>query len=442
MDMTTRQVSEVIRHLRRAAVVCDGADRTDAQLLEDYISRRNPAALAALVQRHGPMVWSVCRRILRNYHDAEDAFQATFLVLVRKAAAISSRELLANWLYGVAHQTGLKARATATRRKGRERQVAEMPESAVTEPDRSPDLQPLLDEELSRLPDKYRIVIILCELEGKTRKEAARELHWPEGTVAGRLVRARAMLAKRLAQRGVFLSVGALAVVLSEKASACMPQSILSSTIEAVTLVAAGNAAASGVISAKVAALTEGVLKAMFVNKLRAMVGILLVLAMALGAISTAVGLSQQEEPQKQADPAAKDEDAKATAEKAMLERLQGTWKCTSMHCGGVKSEIDMFCTIKDNTWETKLDGRVFQSGTFKLVDLDASPKQIDWVITFAEAEEDKDKKCRGIFMLDGDSLCWIASDAAKYPRPQSFFTQADDGGCSGLFKRAEKKDK
>lgn len=110
------------------------------------------------------------------------------------------------------------------------------------------------------------------------------------------------------------------------------------------------------------------------------------------------------------------------------------------MHCDGVKSEPDMTCTIKGNTWETKLDGRVYQSGTFKLTDLDAGPKQIEWVITAAEAEEDKDKTCHGIFMLDGDSLCWVACDAAKYPRPQTFFTQQDDGCCAGMFKRADPK--
>jgi RNA polymerase sigma factor (sigma-70 family) len=148
--MATSPMNGVIQRLRM--VLRDSAGRTDGQLLEDYISRRDQAAVAALVRRHGPMVWDVCRRVLRNHHDAEDAFQATFLVLVRKAASIASRELVANWLYGVAHQTALKARATAAKRKERERQVTEMPEPAVTQQDPWRDLQPLLDEELSRLP--------------------------------------------------------------------------------------------------------------------------------------------------------------------------------------------------------------------------------------------------------------------------------------------------
>src|SRR5262245_31568095 len=147
--MATGQPSRALRHLRRAMLLRDGAGLTDGQLLKDYIGRRDGAALAALVRRHAPMVWGVCRRVLADYHDAEDAFQATFLVLVRRAASITSRELLANWLYGVAHRTALKARATAARRKGRERQVTDMPEPAVTQPDQWHDLQPVLDEELS-----------------------------------------------------------------------------------------------------------------------------------------------------------------------------------------------------------------------------------------------------------------------------------------------------
>src|SRR4051794_39225908 len=145
--MATSQMSGVILHLRRA--VRDGAGLTDGQLLTDYVN--GEGALDALVRRHGPMVWGVCRRVLRNHQDAEDAFQATFLVLVRKASSIASRELLANWLYGVARQTAMKARATAARRNVRERQVAEMPEPAA--PDLENDLRPLLDQELGCLPD-------------------------------------------------------------------------------------------------------------------------------------------------------------------------------------------------------------------------------------------------------------------------------------------------
>jgi RNA polymerase sigma factor (sigma-70 family) len=275
MDMATNQISEVIQHLRRTVLLQDGAGLIDGQLLEDYISRHDEAALAALVHRHGPMVWGVCRRVLWNHHDAEDAFQATFLVLVRKAASIMPREMVANWLYGVAHQTALQARRTAARRRARERQVMEMPEPAVAEQDLLRDLQPLLDEELNRLPDQYRAVVVLCDLEGKTRKEAGRQLGLPEGTVGSRLARARVMLAKRLARRGLAVPGGVLAAALSQNvASAGVPTSVVSSTIKAATLFAVGQTA--GVVSVKAAALTEGVLKTMLLTKLKTATAVLL----------------------------------------------------------------------------------------------------------------------------------------------------------------------
>jgi RNA polymerase sigma factor (sigma-70 family) len=284
-EMATRQLGKVIQHLRSAVLLRDGAGLTDGQLLEDYLGRRDEAALATLVRRHGPMVWGVCRRVLRNYHDAEDAFQATFLVLVRKAASIASPELLANWLYGVAHQTALKARATTAKRRARERQVTEMPEPAVGEHDLWHDLQHLLDQELSRLPDKYRVAIVLCDLEGKTRKEAARQLGVPEGTLAARLARGRVMLAKRLARHGLAMCGGSLAAVLAQNvASAGLPSSLVCSTIKAATLFAAGQAAAAGFISAKVAALTEGVSMTMFMSKIKAVMVVLVIAAIAGGA--------------------------------------------------------------------------------------------------------------------------------------------------------------
>src|SRR5215471_11760668 len=245
--------TRVIEHLRKV-VLCDGAGMGDGELLGRFIERRDGAALAALVSRHGPMVWGVCRRLL-GHHDAEDAFQATFLVLVRKGASVVPRELVGNFLYGVAHQTALQARRTAARRRAREVQVTVMPDTEAVQQDQWLDVKPLLDQELSRLPDIYRTVVVLCDLEGRTRKEVACQLGVPEGTVAGRLARARAMLAKRLTERGITLSGGVLAAVLSQKmASAGVPNSVVASTIKAASLLAARQAAAGGAISVKVAA--------------------------------------------------------------------------------------------------------------------------------------------------------------------------------------------
>jgi RNA polymerase sigma factor (sigma-70 family) len=286
--MTTSPLSVVIQHLL-ADLRPDGAGTTDGELLARFLRSRDEDALAALVRRHAPMVWGVCCRLLHHHHDAEDAFQATFLVLVRKAADVP-RQAVANWLYGVARQTAVRLRATAAKRGRRESQVVNMPEPTVAEV-RDADWQPVLDEELSRLPDHYRGVIVLCDLEGMTRKEAARQLGIPEGSVASRLARARVMLAKRLTQRGVVFSGGLVAAVLSAgSASASAPPALVASTIKAASLLAAGRAA--GVISAKVAALTEGVVKTMFVTKIKSVLAVVLVVGLALGGIGTGIGLS------------------------------------------------------------------------------------------------------------------------------------------------------
>lgn len=267
--MATGQMSRVVRHLRKAALLRDGAGLTDGELLGRFLAERDEVAFAALVRRHGPMVLGVCRRVLGDLHDAEDAFQATFLVLVRKAASVRPRDLVGHWLYGVAYRTALKARATAARRRARERQVRDMPHEAPAE-DVWQDLQPLLDRELSRLPEKYRVPLVLCYLDGKSKKEAARHLGLPEGTVSSRLARARELLRKRLEGRGLALTAGALAAaLLPGAASAAVPAGLAGSTIKAATLFAAGKAAAAGVISANVAVLAEGVLKAMLVTKLK-----------------------------------------------------------------------------------------------------------------------------------------------------------------------------
>jgi RNA polymerase sigma factor (sigma-70 family) len=286
--MANGQMNGVLRHLRRAALRYDGGGMTDRQLLDRFLTAREEAAFEALVRRHGPMVLGVCRRVLVHLHDAEDAFQATFLIMVRKASSIVARETVGNWLFGVAFRTAQKARAAAARRRVKEKQMSR-PEAV--EEDVWRELRPLLDQELNRLPDKYREPVILCDVEGNTRKEAARRLGWPEGTLSGRLSRARVMLAKRLARHGLALSGGAVAVALSHNAaSACVPAPLVSSTVQAAAWVAAGHAAA-GVVSAPVAALTEGVMKAMLMTKLKIATAIVL----AVGLIGIGFGLYQSQ---------------------------------------------------------------------------------------------------------------------------------------------------
>jgi hypothetical protein len=189
--------------------------------------------------------------------------------------------MVGNWLHGVAHQTALKARATTGKRQAREKQVSAIPEpEAPTEPELWHDLQPLLDQELSQLPENYRIAIIFCDLQGKTRKQAACQLRIPEGTLSSRLTTARRMLARRLARRGVRISAGALAALLLQQgASAGVPASVVGYTIKAMGLVVVGAGAAEAV-SIKVAALAEGVIRAMFTTKLKIATSALLAVVM------------------------------------------------------------------------------------------------------------------------------------------------------------------
>jgi RNA polymerase sigma factor (sigma-70 family) len=235
------------------------------------------------------MVLGVCRRVLGNHHDAEDAFQATFLVLARKGASVRARELLGNWLHGVAYRTALRARAMIARRHKHEQRAREL---ARPKPPADADWQevlPVLDRELDGLPEHYRVALVLCDLQGVTRRQAARQLGLPEGTLSGRLTRARQLLARRLARYGLAPSAGALAMILGETtASAHLPSSLAASTARAAVLVVRGLLTA-GTVPAQVVALTEGVIKAMLLTKLKSFMALALVLVVGAGV----VGLTQ-----------------------------------------------------------------------------------------------------------------------------------------------------
>jgi RNA polymerase sigma factor (sigma-70 family) len=239
------------------------------------------------------MVLGVCRRVLGHAHDAEDAFQATFLVLARKAASVTRREAVASFLYGVAYRTALRAKAQANRRRATERQVETMPHPAVGPPE-AQDWRPVLDRELGRLPQKYRAALVLCDLECRPRREAARQLGLPEGTLASRLGTARRMLAARLAKCGVSLSGGALAVALAEGAAAAVPAPWVHATARAAALLSAGQGAAA---ATPAALLMEEVLRAMLITtKLKVYVAAALLVVL-LGAGGLAYRAAGQAPP-------------------------------------------------------------------------------------------------------------------------------------------------
>jgi RNA polymerase sigma factor (sigma-70 family) len=261
--MPAGQLDRVIRQLRGACLP-GGAGAGDAELLGRFVAHRDERAFEALVRRHGPMVLGVCRRVLRNEADAEDAFQATFVVLVRKAHAVAPRSAVGNWLYGVAHKAALKARAMNSRRRARERQAEAATRNA---PDGTwSHLLDALDDELSALPEKYRTAIVLCDLEGLSYRQAAARLGCPQGTLSGRLTRGRALLARRLARRGLTVPAAALGALLAREASASLPPPLLAAALRAARPLK------TLALSAQVASLAEGTLKMMLLSKLNRMV--------------------------------------------------------------------------------------------------------------------------------------------------------------------------
>jgi RNA polymerase sigma factor (sigma-70 family) len=310
--MAAVELNKVLRYLHAVRQEEHPGGLADSDLLNRFTQHRDEAAFEALVRRHGPMVYGVCRRLLRHDQDAEDAFQATFLVLVRKASALRSPGTVANWLYGVANRTALELRRSGARRRVKEANV--MARTGPV-PDESAEWREFLDEELARLPDKYRSAVVLCELEGKTRREAAQELGCAEGTVASRLARGRSLLAERLARRGVALSATVLAAAFAgDRATAGVPNVLVSATVRAAGLVVTGEAVAA-VVSTRVAAATEGVVKTMFLTRLKAATAVLFIVTAALSAAGLLFQVGAAEPPAAQA-PAPRDPDRAKAPEK------------------------------------------------------------------------------------------------------------------------------
>jgi RNA polymerase sigma-70 factor (ECF subfamily) len=320
---TAREALRDLRTLFRFGVV---GDISDGQLLDRYVARRDEGAeeaFAMLVRRHGPMVFGVCRRVLCNSHEAEDAFQATFLVLARKASTIARRETLANWLFGVALRTAKDARSRTLRRRVLEEHVNKLQVIHAPGEDPAEELRAILDEELGRLPARLRAPVLLCELGALSRQEAARRLSIPEGTLSSRLARAKVLLRERLTRRGLGLSTALLTTGLAREAQAmALPHGLEEITIRAATLVAAG-CSLTGLVAASVHSLTEEVCQAMLFAKLK---GILFALV-TVGAVTTgAIVLGQrpqQEQNQTAYDPTqARSEPDRLHAVEQKLDRI------------------------------------------------------------------------------------------------------------------------
>jgi RNA polymerase sigma factor (sigma-70 family) len=286
--MNRNHLVNALRSLGRLAGPSEGAGFTDRSLLERYATHGEQAAFAALVERHGGLVWGVCRRALVCAQDADDAFQATFLVLLHKAGSLRNRESLAGFLQGVAWRLARRVQADAVRRRSRELKAEPARTADTQEEVCRRDLRRVLDEELDSLPEKYRAPLVLCYLEGKSYAEAARHLGWANGTVCGRLARARELLRGRLARRGLAVSGALLATVLTEAVEA--PAATTAAVVRTAGLCALGQAA-EGVVSSPVAALADVGLKSLAVSRLKTAAAVLLAVALVVAGAGLGTGL-------------------------------------------------------------------------------------------------------------------------------------------------------
>jgi uncharacterized protein (TIGR03067 family) len=346
--------------------------------------------------------------------------------------------MVGNWLYGVAQTTAVRARAINAKRRVRERQVADMPEPQAVQKDLQDALRQELDEELARLPDKFRMAIVLCDLEGRTRKEVARQLKIPEGTLSSRLTTARRMLAKRLARHGLAVSGGALAMAVSQgAASACVPAFLVISTVKAAALAAEGQTA-KGLLSVQVAALTEGVLKTMFLAKLKTIMGLVLGAA----ALSGVVGLVYQTRAAER--PNAGQDNQALSAPQRETASLEGTWQAVSLEVGGKRQDSDALLdkqsvtavqwTFKGNKIEIRGGEETIEAAYTQ--DPSAAPRKIDLTFQVHDGDVAERATALGIYSLDGDTLkvCFILQP--RDTRPLKFEVKDVKGTNFYIFHR------
>jgi RNA polymerase sigma factor (sigma-70 family) len=348
-QMATANLSDFLRRLTCGMAAETFADYSDQQLVERALAGCGEPPLQAIVHRHGPMVYRVCRRVLQHRQDAEDAFQATFLILAQKLRTVRKHASLASWLHGVARRVTLKAKAQSAARLRHEHRA--LPSDTLPSDDVTwGELRSALDSELSQLPDKWRLPLILCYLEGRTQEESARQLGWSKSTLRRRLEEARTALGGRLTRRGIAWSAAISAILLSDCiASAAPAPGLVASTVEAAAGIAAGKTVAKAV-SATVAALTEGVLKTMLLITLKTVTAVLVV---ALGVLLGGSGLFHHETIAAQ--------QAKPSVEKGKPESPQPELK-TDKRSGSLQLEgLDLVKeTIKGSRVETNPERTFF----------------------------------------------------------------------------------
>jgi RNA polymerase sigma factor (sigma-70 family) len=396
-------LGDVIRRIGRSAALQHDLTLTDAQLLERFVARHDEPAFAALVARHGPMVLCVCRRLVRDAQEAEDAFQAAFLILARKAAVVVKHPLLAGWLYGVAYRVAVRSRGQTARRRTREQSGANL--DAIPAEDASwSDAGSVVHEEVGRLPDAYRAAVILCYLEGKTNEEAACLLRSPVGTVKSRLTRAREMLRSRLTRRGVTASEGMMATALAANPTTATAK-LVDTTIRAATRFAARDGGVDKLASARAIALSQGVLRTMMLTKMKIIGALVLAVTMlgggGAGWLAFRAPAAELSVPVAKADDKSNDDN----------EAIQGAWKVTGVEVGGKEAPDDVqIKNMKSSKWVITADKITIslpkqgkQDASYKL-DATKKPKHLDFKPLDGPASE-KGKTGHGVYSLEGDVL-------------------------------------
>lgn len=456
--MTNGRPGTLLRDLRRLAAASPCDHLHDGQLLGRFILDHDETAFEALVRRHGPMVLRVGLRVLPNLQDAEDICQATFLTLARRASSIRQSASVASWLYGVAYRMAMKARAHDAKRRAREQRktapVHSQPLAELT----GQEICRILDEELQRLPTACRQALVLCLLEGRTRDEAAQQLGLSLATLKRRLEQGRALLRKRLGGRGLGLAAVLSAAALAEAAaSAALPSRLMLPLIHAATRIAAGKAMA-GLVSAKVAALTEGMVLAMFLNKLKT-IAMTLAALLSVGAGGLAL-LGEARAPvekelvgQLDPRPSARQDvvPARTGAERSGktaegdMRQLESTWSLEAFEFDGVKvpgaqvKSLGVRWVIQGDKIVESMRGKT-RNLTFRL-DPARQPKRIELTVVSGEGGEffpggtDKGEKIPGIYRLqqDGLAVCIDAKDKKSYP--DKFETSKDQPFVIYVFK-------
>jgi RNA polymerase sigma-70 factor (ECF subfamily) len=383
-------------------------DLPDGALLRRVAARRDEAAFGTLVRRHGPIVLGVCRRVLGQEQDAEDALQATFLVLFRQAGSIRKRESLGSWLYGVAYRIARKARGKRARQRVRESVLTDLPADEATPAWMWQEVRLLLDEEVNRLPAKYRVPFVLCHVEGKTNQQAAQQIGCPLGTVLSRLAWARGRLRRRLTRRGVTFPAALVTALLAERAvHARMPELLVTSTVQAAVLFDSGRTGTA----TKVAALAEGFLLTQLLRKWAKVAGLAAAGLVGFLVFLLILGRNLQTEPKQQAANL-----AQAPKPKTDQELLQGKWKVAKVLVEGQEKQMgNVDVVFAGDQCHFLVAGMNPRQSPFRL-DASKEPREIDLI-------QGRGRAWPGIYRLEGDHL-QLAVNSQGPERPGDFTGQ------------------